>query len=458
MNQADLDSIDQNLTTDTLDSISDQKSYGYLDSIISNLPLGIAILEGPDFRYYRINSFLADLNGLSIEDHIGRPLTDVLPHAAKSILPRLREVQKSGKPSSQFEFSIKLPKDPNETMHLIDSFFPIKEANGKVKAVCAVVVNITNRKNAELALKEAHGSLEKQVEKRTVELRKEIKDRIKIEKDLRIAEENFEDLFDNAPIMYLTVDSKTKKITNCNNTLLENLGFKKDEIIGRSILDLYHPSSANIAKRAIGLWRKGKKVNDVELKVVKKDGNVIDVSLSVTSVYSSSGLVVGARAVWREITERKVAEEALKQSEKDLKKQKKILEEKNIALKEVLTQIELDKERIKKDIMSNLETIVLPTLDKFRLKGASKKYIDQHRKSLDSLTSSFGSKISDKKVKLTPREIEVCNMVKNGTTNKEIAELLSISVHTVEEHRRKARNKLGLANKDINLNTYLNSL
>jgi len=149
---------------------------------------------------------------------------------------------------------------------------------------------------------------------------------------------------------------------------------------------------------------------------------------------------------------------SIKQSEKDLKKQKKILEEKNIALKEVLTQIELDKQKMKDDIMSNLETLVLPTLDKFRLKGASKKHIDQHRKSLDSLTSSFGSKISSKKIKLTPREIEVCNMVKHGSTNKEIAELLSIAVHTVERHRRMARKKLGLANKDINLNTYLNSL
>ena len=138
--------------------------------------------------------------------------------------------------------------------------------------------------------------------------------------------------------------------------------------------------------------------------------------------------------------------------------QMKALEEKNIALKEVLSQIELDKQRMKDDVMSNLETIVLPTLDKFRLKGASKKHIDQHRKSLNSITTSFGRKISDKQAKLTPREIEVCNFVKHGNTNKEIAELLSIAVHTVERHRRMARKKLGLANKDINLNTYLNSL
>ena len=49
-------------------------------------------------------------------------------------------------------------------------------------------------------------------------------------------------------------------------------------------------------------------------------------------------------------------------------------------------------------------------------------------------------------------------MVKNGLTSKEIARLLNIAPHTVEKHRRMARNKLGLANKGINLRTYLISL
>ncbi len=49
-------------------------------------------------------------------------------------------------------------------------------------------------------------------------------------------------------------------------------------------------------------------------------------------------------------------------------------------------------------------------------------------------------------------------MVKNGLTSKEIASLLNIALHTVEKHRRMARNKLDLANKGINLRTYLNSL
>ena len=88
----------------------------------------------------------------------------------------------------------------------------------------------------------------------------------------------------------------------------------------------------------------------------------------------------------------------------------------------------------------------------------SEVYIEQHHEALENLASSYGQKIADTRVKLTPREIEVCNLVKRGIANKEIARLLNIALHTVEKHRRMARKKLGLTNKGINLHTYLNSL
>ena len=75
-----------------------------------------------------------------------------------------------------------------------------------------------------------------------------------------------------------------------------------------------------------------------------------------------------------------------------------------------------------------------------------------------NLTSSFGLKVAENRMKLTPREIEVCNLVENGLTNKEISQFLCIALHTVEKHRRMSRKKLGVANKGINLRTNLNSL
>ncbi|MCP4580121.1 MAG: helix-turn-helix transcriptional regulator [candidate division Zixibacteria bacterium] len=60
--------------------------------------------------------------------------------------------------------------------------------------------------------------------------------------------------------------------------------------------------------------------------------------------------------------------------------------------------------------------------------------------------------------KLSPREIEICSMIKNGATSKEIAETLSISVLTVNKHRERIRKKLVISNKGINLTSFLKKL
>jgi DNA-binding CsgD family transcriptional regulator len=79
-------------------------------------------------------------------------------------------------------------------------------------------------------------------------------------------------------------------------------------------------------------------------------------------------------------------------------------------------------------------------------------------KNLENLTSSFGKKVTDKKFKLTPKEIELCNMIRSDFTNKDIAGHLNLSVQTVEKHRKNIRHKLGITSKKVNLSTYLQHL
>ena len=117
-----------------------------LEQILLHVPAGIAILEGPDFRYSYINDRLAKINGLRVEDHLGRPLADVLPAAAPDIVPRLRQVMESRTPAQDHQFSTILPGDPRSVRHFVDSFFPIVGQDGNVISVCAVVLDITEHK------------------------------------------------------------------------------------------------------------------------------------------------------------------------------------------------------------------------------------------------------------------------------------------------------------------------
>ncbi len=160
----------------------------------------------------------------------------------------------------------------------------------------------------------------------------------------------------------------------------------------------------------------------------------------------------------REIAERKKVEQELKESESKLQKQKLALEQKNIALREIIAQIEVEKRKIKNDIETNINVVVSPILKKLVIEKNPLKYVDLLQHHLRGLTSTFGTKITEKNLNLTPREIEICNMIKGGLTSKDISNLLSISFRTVEKHRRNIRQKIGISNKNINLTSYLHNL
>jgi len=85
----------------------------------------------------------------------------------------------------------------------------------------------------------------------------------------------------------------------------------------------------------------------------------------------------------------------LRKSEKDLIRQKQILEEKNIALNEIVAQIEIEKNKIKENITSNVDQLLMPSLKSLQRKGTrlDKKYIDLLEKNLRELSSTFGRKI-----------------------------------------------------------------
>ncbi len=142
---------------------------------------------------------------------------------------------------------------------------------------------------------------------------------------------------------------------------------------------------------------------------------------------------------------------------KRLREQKSILAQKDLAIREVLKQIEQVNEEVKSNIIANVENILMPIVQKLEVNEGSYYYIQLLRNNLHEMTSTFGVKLSDRKTKLTPREIEICDMIRNGLTNKEIASLLRISIRTIEKHRTNIRKKLDI-NKDDNLLSFLQSL
>ncbi len=244
----------------------------YLDTVLLNLPVGIAILEGPDFRYYRINHRLAEINGLPVADHLDRPLAEVLPEAAPDIIPGLRHVFETGEPILDREFNTRLPKDPDVVRYFRDSFFLIK-ANGKPRAVGAVVLEITERKQAEEALQRSHAALEQRVMERTAELTQsytalqhETEERKRVEVALRQQREELAYVLRRAtmgeltaalahelrqPLTAIRVNAQTaKRFMQTDAPDLDEIGAMLDDIIdsNRRAADVIHLMGTQLRK------------------------------------------------------------------------------------------------------------------------------------------------------------------------------------------------------------------
>jgi PAS domain S-box-containing protein len=233
-----------------------------------------------------------------------------------------------------------------------------------------------------------------------------------------------------------------------------------DEVLGQNVLIFIEEEDKDLFLEQISKLSPQNPVMTPDHRVITKSGEIRWNHWCTRAIYNDSGNLVEYQSVGRDITERKRAEEALKASEKLLHLQKKVLEQKNAALREILEQIEIEKQRIKNDVVSNVDNLLFPILQKLKaeISGIPKQYVELLESNLEELASSFGRKISQSTLRLTSREIEICNMVKNGLTSKDIARSLNVSVHTINSHRNNIRRKVNINNEKINLVAFLKSM
>ncbi len=156
-----------------------------------------------------------------------------------------------------------------------------------------------------------------ELEKRVKELEKEAVEHKRAEEALRESEERYRDLYDNAPVMYHTIDTKGI-VLECNQTEADMLGYSKEEIIGKPIYAFETKEYQDLAPHAL---REGMEKGHVvgERRFVRKDGTIIDTAFEGTAIYDDSGQVVGFRSTVTDITHLKRTQEALQESEQKYK-------------------------------------------------------------------------------------------------------------------------------------------
>jgi DNA-binding CsgD family transcriptional regulator len=161
-----------------------------------------------------------------------------------------------------------------------------------------------------------------------------------------------------------------------------------------------------------------------------------------------------------DVTDRKHMEGELRTANEQLEADRHALVDKNVALREVLSQIKDEVNLVRQNMQSNIDKLIMPILHKLRDRSRDGERIDLDmlESLLADVASPFVREIETRFVQLTPRETEICNMIRNGLQSKEMGSSLGISVRTVEKFRQKIRQKLGVEGRDVNLTTYLRSL
>jgi DNA-binding NarL/FixJ family response regulator len=133
----------------------------------------------------------------------------------------------------------------------------------------------------------------------------------------------------------------------------------------------------------------------------------------------------------------------------------------NTALEVILNKREKDKEGLEEKIMLNIKDRIRPFINKLNnsnLTDKQRSYLQTIETNLKDLTSSFSKSLSSVNLNLTPSEIQVASLIRNGNSSKEIGTILHISEKTVETHRKNIRKKLGITSRSENLRTILLSL
>jgi DNA-binding CsgD family transcriptional regulator len=161
-----------------------------------------------------------------------------------------------------------------------------------------------------------------------------------------------------------------------------------------------------------------------------------------------------------EITERRRTEKTLRESEEALKRQAAELEEVNSALKVLLKRRADDKSEFEEKVLLNVKEFIMPYVNKLSATPLNHKqatYLSILQSNIDEIVSPFAQRLSSRFISLTPAEIQIAQLIKDGRTTKEMAELLNLSTRTIESHRRKIRSKMGIKNRRVNLRAALST-
>jgi len=239
-----------------------------------------------DLEFTNINSLGIASIGLQPEEIVGK--TAVTMFGAEIMAPYIeiaRQIAESGKPQ-RFETHF----ESNGHDYLSSNFLLGSELYANVS------LDITDLKTTQHELSELNRTLEKRIEERTAQVL---------------------DLYNNAPVGYHSLDVEGRFLA-VNQTELNWLGYSREELIGQPVTKVLSPESIQTFHETFPQFKSSGVLNDTEFEFIRRDGTTFYAVAMATAVYDAEGRYLSSRSTLIDITARKLAEKAQRESEERL--------------------------------------------------------------------------------------------------------------------------------------------
>ena len=306
-----------------------ERTKALLEATIENIPFDFWAM-GPDGRYMLQNAALRrnwiDIVGLRPHD------LPIAPETLAGWLDNNRRVLAGERIDEEIDLAVK-----GEPRRLRNVVAPIRIGE-EIIGILGFNFDVTDRKIAEDALRQARDELERRVKERTDELtranaalRCEIDERRRAEAQLqtdiaarRRAEIALQQSHDELHAIYhgmvdglLVADLATFRFVRANAAICRMLGYTAAELMTMRIFDIHPPEQADLHRLAIAEFVAGKRLRTTDVPVVRKDGSTFFADIDASQiVYDGRPCVMG---FFRDISERKLAQEALEKERRTLK-------------------------------------------------------------------------------------------------------------------------------------------
>lgn len=251
------------------------ESLCLLDALLEAAPVAVCFLDR-ELQYIRINQVFADINGLTIEEHLGRKFREVLPAMAAELEPQLQRVLDTGEPLLNMEISGETRGQLRRYGYWLGNYYPVHNAMGETVGIGIILADVTAAKQTEVALRES--------------------------------EERFRAMFNQAAVG-ITLVGLDGRFLQINPALCEITGYSHEELIQMNFQEITHPDDLEVdwenARRVVAKEISG---YSLEKRYIRKDGSIVWANLTSSAVWDANGQPMYALGIIEDISHRRRVE------------------------------------------------------------------------------------------------------------------------------------------------------